>query len=54
MIVPCTCDSAFQDERYGKGKRVANLTKKGTSGSEIHRCTVCSKEHAAVGIQKQK
>lgn len=36
-IVSCVCKHAFQDRRYGKGKRVANYTAKGEG-----RCTVCS------------
>ena len=43
-IIKCACISAYQDKKYGKGKRVAN--KSGTN-SEISsskwRCTVCGK-----------
>lgn len=40
----CGCESKFQDKRYGKGKRVHNLT--GGSGrmarsTKGYRCTVC-------------
>lgn len=40
----CRCVSKFQDARYGKGKRVHNLT--GGSGKTArptkgYRCTVC-------------
>jgi hypothetical protein len=31
----CGCSNAFQDARYGPGRRVANATKDG------HRCTSC-------------
>ena len=37
-IINCTCQHAFQDQRYGPGRRVANVTKDGSG-----RCTVCSK-----------
>ena len=33
----CGCDNAFQDARYGRGRRLANATKDG------HRCTSCGK-----------
>lgn len=42
-IQPCTCQHAFQDERYGKGNRVMNPLKKGDK--QQHRCTVCGKVH---------
>ena len=34
----CTCDSKFQDKKYGKKKRVHNALQGGTKG---FRCTVC-------------
>ena len=34
----CSCKSDFQDKRYGKGKRLHNVTTKG------FRCTVCGRE----------
>jgi len=37
MIIKCTCKHLYQDNRYGKQKRVHNPTKK--KGS--YRCTVC-------------
>jgi hypothetical protein len=37
MISPCKCASEYQDQKYGKGNRVKNPTKKGKDG----RCTVC-------------
>lgn len=37
-ILPCGCKSAFQDDTYGIGRRVHNVTKAGGS-----RCTVCLK-----------
>ena len=41
VIKVCTCDSEYQDKRYGAGLRVHNLCKKG----EKARCTMCSKEN---------
>lgn len=39
-IKKCTCkDHEYQDEKYGKGNRVFNITKLGK-----WRCTVCGKE----------
>ena len=35
-ILRCNCEHKFQDQRYGKGKRVHNKTKDGG-----WRCTVC-------------
>lgn len=35
VVRPCTCASAFQDERYGSGQRVHNV------GKEHVYCTVC-------------
>ena len=39
-VMTCTCQHAYQDERYGPGKRVHNEAK-GTGGSVVWRCTVC-------------
>jgi len=38
MVRNCDCPHAFQDERYGKGRRVHNDFAKGI------RCTVCNKD----------
>lgn len=38
----CTCESKYQDEKYGKQKRVMNQTQK--SNGQVYRCTVCGKE----------
>jgi hypothetical protein len=37
----CTCADAYQDERYGAGRRVFNACTKGW------RCTVCRREDQA-------
>jgi len=39
IIKACSCESSFQDERYGKSQRLMNETTKG------FRCTVCGKDH---------
>jgi hypothetical protein len=36
-IDKCSCDSKFQDKRYGKGMRVFNKTDK----ENEYRCAVC-------------
>ena len=41
VIKACTCNSTYQDKRYGVGLRAHILCKKG----EKARCTVCSKEN---------
>jgi hypothetical protein len=38
----CTCENVYQDEKYGKGKRVMNPTSKLTPPT--YRCTVCGRE----------
>jgi hypothetical protein len=40
MILKCECSHAWQDKRYGKGKRVHN---KCDSGG--YRCVVCEKKN---------
>jgi len=45
-LVSCQCASDFQDRRYGKQTRVANVTQKAKSPERATvRCTVCGKEH---------
>ena len=45
MILPCNCQSTFQDREHGKGMRVHNPCKlKNTTSSKGWRCTVCSRE----------
>ena len=42
MILPCHCASRFQDNRYGKGKRVHTPTGQAKPPAEQKaRCTVC-------------
>lgn len=40
-ILPCSCKHEFQDQRYGRGMRVANPSRK---SPPMWRCTVCGKE----------
>ena len=44
-VLPCGCDHKFQDDTYGKGRRLFNGTTK--SGKTGFRCTVCGKEKTA-------
>jgi len=43
--VNCKCAHEFQDERYGKGVRVANATQKKNEKQTEVRCTVCKAIH---------
>lgn len=52
MIARCTnvfCRHEFQDQKYGEGMRVVNLTKAGS-----RRCTVCDKDVAAPAPKDKK
>lgn len=40
-IITCDCKHEYQDELYGKNRRVAN--KVDTKDKDEYRCTVCSK-----------
>ena len=40
-IMTCTCKHEYQDEKYGKGKRVFNAGAKGTGTVITYKCTVC-------------
>lgn len=44
MILKCSCRHDYQDNRYGKGRRVFNETSKGDANDRTYRCTVCSHE----------
>ena len=43
IIKSCSCNHAFQDEMYGKGRRVFNIAGK---SNESAVCTVCEKRVA--------
>ncbi len=45
-IKQCSCQSKFQDEKYGKSMRVHNKT---TTG---YRCTVCGKDKLGTGSKE--
>jgi hypothetical protein len=44
IILPCSCKSEFQDETYGKGRRLHNVSqKKGVRPSDQKKkCTICN------------
>ncbi len=46
-IKKCSCTHEYQDERYGKGKRVCNYSDK----NDNWRCTVCGQ---VIGTQNKK
>ena len=39
-ILPCYSESKFQDDMYGKMKRLCNTTAR----DGVYRCTVCGKD----------
>ena len=41
VLIACTCKHEFQDQTYGKQKRIANVTAKGDISNKEVRCTVC-------------
>lgn len=41
-ILPCTCEHEFQDNTYGKGMRLHNVSQGGTNKGIVAFCTVCS------------
>lgn len=44
-VLPCTCTHAYQDQRYGAGKRLHNYG--GTTKTPFWRCTVCQNKRIA-------
>lgn len=48
MKVNCSCKHEYQDQKYGKGVRVATPVNKTLDKGILRavRCTVCSKEHS--------
>lgn len=46
-ILSCDCEHAYQDELYGRGKRVHNLLGGSDRTSPLWRCTVCQKKRQA-------
>jgi len=43
MIIKCTCENAFMDKMYGRGRRVGNPTER-KGGDSSHRCASCGRE----------
>lgn len=41
MIIVCKCHHAFQDEVYGRFRRVANPMRRAKDAAPKYRCTVC-------------
>ncbi len=44
-IVSCDCKHEYQDQKHGKGKRVANFARNLNNKAGAYRCTVCGKVH---------
>jgi hypothetical protein len=42
-VLPCNCTSAYQDQKYGQGRRVHNAATGSKNGD--WRCTVCGRTH---------
>jgi hypothetical protein len=40
-ILNCNCSSEYQDEKFGKGKRVHNKARTKSGTGSAWRCTVC-------------
>jgi hypothetical protein len=49
VIKPCKCEHAYQDEKYGRGKRLHNPLPNGGA-----RCTVCSSTTGGSEGKKKK
>lgn len=50
MIAKCVCENKYQDELYGKGKRVFNPM--GLKGKNGGRCTSCKREDASLIVKE--
>lgn len=48
VIKKCDCKHSFQDETYGVGNRVHNVSTKGSN------CTVCGKEKTGSDLNSRK
>ncbi len=48
MIKDCACSHEYQDQKYGKNKRVFN------EGMKQYRCTVCGKISGSVDHSQSK
>lgn len=45
-LIRCSCKHEYQDQKYGKGRRIANRTVK--NDGKTFRCTVCGTEAAPI------
>lgn len=46
IIRNCTCVNMYQDQKYGKGRRVHNATQKMNGLEFQYRCSSCEKERS--------
>ncbi len=53
MILPCTCQHAFQSRRYGGVNRVHNEFVD-NSGHLQYRCTICNSERGVGKAEPQR
>lgn len=49
-VKSCRCESSFQDNFYGKGRRLHNVTGDGLRAN----CTICGKGHKAIAKIRDK
>jgi len=48
VVLQCTCKHDFQDQIYGKGMRLHNVSQGGTGKDKVAYCTVCSPKQPKV------
>ena len=48
VVLPCNCESEFQDKEYGKGMRLHNVSQGGNNKGKQAFCTVCCPRQAKV------
>jgi ribosomal protein S26 len=51
IILPCSYKSEFQDETYGKGRRLHNVSQKGKERKAY--CTICSPRQPKTKVTTQ-
>ena len=47
-ILACSCHNEYQDEKYGRYKRVFNRVNKIEGNNPLYRCTICGNERRKV------
>lgn len=52
-ILYCSCIHAYQDKRYGAGRRVHNIGGGRGGNNAKYRCTVCGKENDPTVAKKK-